>query len=105
MTFVVADYFLNTAKYAKNCENKAKPMLHCDGKCQLMKKIKAEEKKDQENPERKTENKNEITLFPNSSFASIILPAIESTSASIISRPADGNCVDRSLDIFHPPRA
>lgn len=23
----------------KNCENKNKPMLHCDGKCQLIKKI------------------------------------------------------------------
>ena len=40
-SIIVLDYFANTASFAKNCENKARPMLHCNGKCQLMKKIKA----------------------------------------------------------------
>ncbi len=60
--FVVFDYFTNTQAYAKNCENKAKPTMHCNGKCQMMKKLKQEEKKDQQNPERKSENKKEILL-------------------------------------------
>ena len=37
---IVIDYYTNRAVYAKNCENKAKPMLHCNGRCQMMKKLK-----------------------------------------------------------------
>ena len=33
--------------------------MHCNGKCAMMKKLKAVEKKDADNPERKSENKNE----------------------------------------------
>ncbi|MFY8004320.1 MAG: hypothetical protein ACOVNR_05730, partial [Chitinophagaceae bacterium] len=72
--FVMADYFTNTAKYAKNCENKAKPKMHCNGKCQMMKKLQQEEKKDQENPERKSENKSEIALSIKSFFATTSRP-------------------------------
>src|SRR5690242_8058288 len=58
---IVADYFANTSSFAKNCENKSHPMMHCNGKCQMMKMLKAEEKKDQQNPERRIENKNDVT--------------------------------------------
>jgi len=37
--FIMLDYFVNTAAYAKNCINKARPKMHCNGKCQAMKKI------------------------------------------------------------------
>lgn len=45
--FIVTEYYTNTASFAKNCENKSKPQLHCNGKCQMMKKLKQEENKDQ----------------------------------------------------------
>ncbi len=51
---IVTQYYTNTAAFAKNCENKAKPQLKCNGKCQMMKKLKQEEKKDQQNSERKS---------------------------------------------------
>lgn len=57
------DYFANTKAYEKNCVNKARPTLQCKGKCQMLKKLKQEEKKDQQNPERKAENKNEVLSF------------------------------------------
>jgi len=66
--FIVVDYFTNTKAFAKNCENKAIPQMHCNGKCQMMKKLKQEEKKDEQNPERKTENKNEIILSSKSFY-------------------------------------
>ena len=31
-TFIVAGYYANTAAYAKNCENKAKTKMNCNGK-------------------------------------------------------------------------
>jgi len=57
--FIVVDYYSNTAQYAKACINKSRPKLHCNGRCAMMRKLKADEKKDADNPERKQENKNE----------------------------------------------
>ena len=45
------------------CENRNKPEMKCEGKCYLCKRLKNENKKDQENPERKAENKFEIISF------------------------------------------
>lgn len=70
-TFVVFDYFANTKAYTKKCENKARPKMHCNGKCQMMKKLKQEEKKDEQNPERKAENKNEFVLSSKSFYPTL----------------------------------
>jgi hypothetical protein len=41
---MVAGYSINKDYISKNiCENRDKPKLHCNGKCQLMKKMAAEE--------------------------------------------------------------
>ncbi len=39
------DYLLDKQAYARFCENKKRPMLHCNGQCQLSKKIAKEEQK------------------------------------------------------------
>jgi hypothetical protein len=42
---VVLQYQLNKNYIAKNfCVNKAKPKMHCNGKCQMMKRLAEEEK-------------------------------------------------------------
>ncbi len=46
------DYKINLEKYAENCVNKARPMLQCNGKCQLAKKIQEEETKKQREAEK-----------------------------------------------------
>ncbi|MFT3681227.1 MAG: hypothetical protein QM791_13205 [Ferruginibacter sp.] len=66
--FIVFDYLTNTKSFAKNCENKARPKMHCNGKCQMMKKLKQEEKKDEQSPERKAEHKNEYVLSSKSFY-------------------------------------
>jgi hypothetical protein len=99
-TFIVTDYYTNTSAYAKNCENKAKPQLHCNGKCQMMKKLKQEEKKDQQNPERKADNKDEV-ISSKSFFASVNQIALVS---KIHYNFFNNNSVqDRTSDFFHPP--
>ncbi|MEQ7801458.1 hypothetical protein ABDJ41_16815 [Pedobacter sp. ASV1-7] len=62
MTINFSNLFLYTAfelnkKYiaAEFCENKAKPELHCEGKCYLMKKLKQAEEKEQKQ-ERQSQN-------------------------------------------------
>jgi len=39
-SIAMADYMVNLEAYKKACVNKAKPMMHCNGKCQLLKKMK-----------------------------------------------------------------
>lgn len=104
-TFLWADYYTNTAKYAKNCENKARPKMHCNGKCQMMKKIQQEEKKDAENPERKSENKNEVLLSSKSFFATVTPEFEVAINSQKIPVHSNNGLVDRSLDFFHPPQA
>ena len=60
---LVADYYLNTSQYLKNCVNKAKPVLKCSGKCQLAKKIQQQQEREQTAPERKSEIKIQLLCF------------------------------------------
>jgi hypothetical protein len=103
--FLVADYYINTTAYKKNCINKAKAWLHCNGKCQLMKKLRQEEKKNEENPERKSENKNEIILSTKSFFATVPVHHLIQTKSKQLLPASDGKSMDRSFAIFHPPQA
>ncbi|HVM88002.1 MAG TPA: hypothetical protein VMT76_07420 [Puia sp.] len=101
--FLIADYYTNQKEYAGICENKAKPEMHCFGKCVLFKKISQENKKDQENPERKADNKSEIALSSKSFFATEASTPVCSISGKIIIQLTQGNITDVSLSIFHPP--
>ncbi len=98
---IVFNYYTNTAAFAKNCENKAKPMMHCNGRCQMMKKLKQEENKDKQNPERRSDSKDEVLYFSKSqiifqyNFASILMK-YPSFNNSIIK--------DISFDFFQPPQ-
>ncbi|PZR18979.1 MAG: hypothetical protein DI539_15620 [Flavobacterium psychrophilum] len=60
----VLDYIVNYDYIAKElCENKAKPQMHCNGKCHLMKELaKAAEEQKQES-ERKSAQQNAEVLF------------------------------------------
>jgi hypothetical protein len=45
--WVVANYVLNKEYISKNlCVNKAKPKMHCNGKCHLKKQLEKEDKKE-----------------------------------------------------------
>lgn len=79
--------------------------MHCNGKCQMMKKLEQEEKKDQENPERKSENKNEIILSTKSFFATVSAQFILLRKSKKILPSSEGKSIDHSFDIFHPPQA
>ena len=100
-SFVVCDYLKNTASYAKNCENKAKPKMRCNGKCQMMKKLQQEEKKDHQNPDRKGENK--INVLSSKSFFTTV-PYYKTHLVKrvypIFQSPKETN---RSFEVFHPP--
>lgn len=100
--FFVADYYLNPAKYEKNCVNKSRPELKCNGKCQLAKKIQAEEKKEKENGEKELASRINITLYNKDYFASI---DHQGTICQPIQPEYNNTLKLRSFTstVFHPP--
>lgn len=101
--FVMINYYTNTAVFAKKCINKAKPKLHCNGKCQMMKQMQEEEENDRQAPERKLDYKIEV-LSSRSFFNSA------ATNFSVIIShlfPVRKSCpsTDISYGFFHPPQA
>jgi len=101
--FVVLNYYTNTASFAKNCENKARPKMHCNGKCQMMKKLKQEEKQDQQNPERKSENK--IEVLSSRSFFYTSIAAISAGTFKAVTVEKNYPLTDIAYSFFRPPQA
>jgi len=101
-SFIVAGYYANTAAYAKNCENKARPKLHCNGRCQMMKKLKQEENKDKQNPERKSDNKEEVISY-HSFCTTIHFSSVE--IKTIYPQAGTDKAIDMPHSFFHPPGA
>jgi hypothetical protein len=99
--FVIFDYYANTAAFAKNCINKAKPKLHCNGKCQMMKKMQAEEQKDQQVPERKFDNK--IEVLSSRYFTTAIQPGSSQIITLIYNNGYTAREIKMPRSFFHPP--
>ena len=94
-------YYANPAAFAEKCINKTRPMMHCNGKCQVMKKMQEEERKEKEDLERKADNKAEY--FSRKPFAELPAPAAIAETAKKYSFFIAGKPVDRSSTLFHPP--
>lgn len=78
--------------------------MHCNGKCQMMKKLQQEEKKDQENPERKAENKNEIILSSKSFYAVVNANYKVAIIKQVFPQITDDYSYNCTSTIFHPPK-
>lgn len=100
--FIMLGYYLDTAAYAKKCINKARPRLHCNGKCQAMKKIKEEERKEQQDNQRGSEYKIQQVLSSRSFFCLLVIPA--RASEKILPHGNSVLPVERHNSIFHPPQ-
>ncbi len=101
--FFYLGYYIDNSDYASNCVNTSRPALHCEGKCQLMKKIREHEQKDHQSPERKLNNKVEV-LSSKSFFAAA--PPLVATTRQQHAHPAhSGLPIDMPSSFFHPPAA
>jgi hypothetical protein len=103
-SFIIrVDFYLNRAYIAKNlCVNKDKPLMHCNGNCYLSKKLKEQEKQDQQTPVSKNERFDIIPFFVSKPIN------IESTFFEI--KPFffiknDNSICSIPRSIFHPPSA
>jgi hypothetical protein len=98
--FVLLDYHLNIEAYAKKCVNKAKPKLRCQGRCQAMKKMQEEEKKQ---PSNRTVDVLQDAPFVHPCSAELPNPPIATAGTPCTARQI-GIPVHRSYACFHPPK-
>ena len=99
--FIVLDYGVRTAAYEKDCVNKARPQLRCKGKCQMAKKIAAEERKEQQAPRLKLEKPGETVS--SESFYTLITRPVGPAPRFCYPMLNTGSPVARPHAIFHPP--
>jgi hypothetical protein len=101
--FVVMSFKLNQDYIAKNiCENRYRPQLNCNGNCVLMKKLKQQEKEEQNSPATLKLDISTVVISFGSFFATIDKPATIVTRAYILLYNI-GKPVNRSSSVFHPP--
>jgi hypothetical protein len=98
---IIANYELNKDYISKVlCENRNKPMMHCNGKCQLKKQLDKEEKQEQ-SPTNPLKEKNEVQFFQNSKSA---FPYLSSSFLTDRISFSNSYISDKHLlSIFHPP--
>lgn len=95
-------YLVQQKEYMKQCVNRYRPQLHCDGKCLLMKKIEAQEKKENgQAPEMKYAGKTEVLSSKSFFVQSLSMPVITDACYRIASDA--GSPVDQPSSVFHPP--
>lgn len=98
-----AEYFMNKSYIARVlCVNKNKPKMHCNGKCYLARKLKEEEKQEQQAPVPKKE-KFEVQPY--------FLPT-QLSFVNVHTTTELNYCYTEKLDpsfffssVFHPPSA
>ena len=70
----------------------------------MMKKLQQEEKKDQENPERKSENKSEVVLSSKSFFALVTRTNKVAIAKQFFPQVTNSYTYNFTNSIFHPPK-
>jgi hypothetical protein len=99
----MADYMVNLEAYKKSCINKAKPKLNCNGKCQMLKKMKKQEGDNGTNALAPKFNQIEVVLSSKSFFPSI--QVVSTTNISTFYTYNDDFSSNYIGSIFHPPGA
>jgi hypothetical protein len=102
-SIAMADYMVNLEAYKKACINKAKPKLQCNGKCQLLKKVKKQEGDSEANAPVLKLNQLEVVLSSKSFFPTLSI--IATNNASSYYSYSDDFSSNYLAAIFHPPGA
>jgi hypothetical protein len=97
---IMINYVVNKDYISKNlCENRDKPMMHCNGKCHLMKQLQKESKKENA-PTNSAKVKTGIHFFKESISFCFLSPIVTIKSFPDFSI---GKAITTSYSVFHPP--
>lgn len=102
----IAYYHLNRDYIARVlCQNRDKPQLHCDGKCYLAKKLKAQQDRQDKETTRQVENVPTITLFCSEhlsfDFSGLVYADVINTVPAYLLK----SYAVAQIALFQPPRA
>ena len=99
----MADYLVNLEAYKKACVNKSKPKMHCNGKCQMLKRLKKQEGNNGTSAPVPKFNETELVLSSKSFFPTInVSSSINLSKYFIYKENFSSNYLG---SIFHPPGA
>ena len=97
---ILVNYQINKDYITQNfCENKSKPMMHCNGQCHLKKQLQKQEK-NESTPVNPVKEKNVIQLFSQSQIFNF--SDIE-TGSTIYSSYLLKEIKSSAPSVFHPP--
>ncbi|MDP3394571.1 hypothetical protein [Sediminibacterium sp.] len=100
-----ADYAINRAIYIQSCINKDKPVLKCNGKCQLGKKILAAEKEQQRAAEKGSYQFNlSVEILCNKIFILSLNELGELNNPLKFHDSITDELIGHYKAIFHPPQ-
>ncbi len=100
-----ADYAINRAIYIQSCINKDKPVLKCNGKCQLGKKIMAAEKEQQRAAEKGSYQFNlSVEILCNKIFIPSLNEMGELNNPLKFHDSITDELIGHYNAIFHPPQ-
>ncbi len=100
-SFILINYQVNKEYISKNlCENKNKPMLHCNGRCHLQKQLAAQDKKDKSPFSQTLKDKFELQYISDNTSPLITSNSEEAKGNSVYSFSVPTNSLE---SVFHPP--
>jgi len=101
--FVVFEYNANRNYIANNlCVNKSKPKMHCNGKCQMMKRLADEEKQNSSNSNIPSKIKVQEVFFSDE-INKVMLPLLAFVTSCYNEEPPILKHNSPISSIFHPP--
>ena len=98
-------FYVNQQEIAREkCENKARPMMHCDGKCYLSKQLKKLEQKEQNHNSKRNPFRNveKVTFFLQEMRFAIPVEVSENANPSFY-RYESPVSLENTGEIFRPP--
>ena len=103
--FAYTGFELNQKYIAENlCVNKARPWLHCNGKCYFMKKIKQAEENEKKQETKDNLSRLEISIFNEPFTVAFIAPVILENNGNSFPRYNFQYCNRYIETIFRPPK-
>lgn len=102
--FVVVSFKMNQDYISKNlCVNRFRPQLNCNGNCVLMKKLKQQEKQEEQSPA-SLKLEIPVVVISSRSFYPFSLSNFSKDIASVYFINSDGKEVRMPRSFFHPPQ-
>lgn len=101
---VVVEYNINKDFISKNlCINKVKPKMHCNGKCQMMKRLAEEEKQNSSNNTNNSSKTKVQELVFSDEMNQLTFPLLTYITLSYNEEPPVLKHNSPVSSIFHPP--